>query len=144
LSVISKTPSDLRPVFQTILENATHLCAAKFGDIFRFDGNAFHFAARVNTPPELADFQRHRGPFLPFEGGMDRMMRTKQVIQVADNAAEPVPTPAARFGSARSTIWVPMLKDNELVGGITLFIARRSGRSPKRKSRWCRASPLRP
>jgi hypothetical protein len=72
------------------------------------------------------------------------MMRTKQVIQVADNAAEPVPTPAARFGSARSTIWVPMLKDNELVGGITLFIARRSGRSPKRKSRWCRASPLRP
>src|SRR5262249_28644774 len=60
LSVISKTPSDLQPVFQTILENATHLCAAKFGDIFRFDGTAFHFAARVNTPPELADFQKHR------------------------------------------------------------------------------------
>ena len=52
---------------------------------------------------------------------MDRMMRTKQVIQVADNAAEPVPTPAARFGGARSTIWVPMLKDNELVGGIVIY-----------------------
>src|SRR5215467_938753 len=48
LSVISKTSSDLQPVFQTILENATHLRAARFGDIFRFDGNAFHFAARVN------------------------------------------------------------------------------------------------
>src|SRR5262249_54732424 len=76
----------------------------------------------VNTPPELADFQKHRGPFIPFEGGgMYRMMRTKQVVQVADNAAEPVPTPAARFGSARSTIWVPMLKDNKLVGGITIY-----------------------
>ena len=122
LTVISKTPDDPQPVFQTILENATHLCAAKFGDIFRFDGSAFYFAARVNTPPKLADFQRHRGPFLPFEGGgMDRMMRTKQVIQVADNAAEPVPTPAAKLGGARSTIWVPMLKDNELVGGITIY-----------------------
>jgi len=122
LSVISKTPSDLQPVFRTILENATHLCAAKFGDIFRFDGNAFHFAVDVNTPPELADFKRHRGPFLPLEGGgMDRMMRTKQVIEVADNAAEPVPTPAARFGGARSTMWVPMLKDNELVGGIVIY-----------------------
>src|SRR5690242_7280115 len=52
---------------------------------------------------------------------MDRMMHTKEVIQVADNAAEPVPTQAARFGGARSTIWVPMLKDNKLVGGIVIY-----------------------
>jgi GAF domain-containing protein len=122
LRVISSSPGELEPVFEAMLENATRLCAAEFGDIFRFDGNAFHFAAHVNTPPQLADFQKRRGPFLPLEGGgMDRMMRTKQVIQVADNAAEPVPTPAARFGGARSTIWVPMLKDNEFVGGIVIY-----------------------
>src|SRR5262249_48496396 len=48
-------------------------------------------------------------------------MRTKREVERADNPAEPVPTPAARFGSARSTIWVPMLKDNKLVGGITIY-----------------------
>ena len=63
LRLISKSPGDLELVFRSILENATRLCEAKFGNIFRFDGNAFHFAAEVHTPPEFADFQRRRGPF---------------------------------------------------------------------------------
>jgi len=122
LRVISSSPGELEPVFQAMLENATRICEAKFGDIFRFDGNAFNFAARVNTPPELAEFQKRRGPFQPIAGGgMDRMMRTKQAIQVADNAGEAVPTPAARLGGARSTVWVPMLKDDALVGSITIY-----------------------
>jgi two-component system, NtrC family, sensor kinase len=122
LSVISKSPGDLERVFQSILENATRLCEAKFGNIFQFFGNAFHFGARVGTPRELAEFQARRGPFLPVEGGsMDRMMRTKQAVHVVDNAAEPVPTPAARLGGARSTVDVPMIKDGALVGAIAVY-----------------------
>ena len=122
LSIISSSPGELGPVFQAMLENATRICEAKFGDIFRFDENAFYFAARVGTPPEFAEFQRQRGPFQPtVGGGMDRMMRTKQVIHAADNAAEAIPTPAAKLGGARSTVWVPMLKDDALVGGITIY-----------------------
>jgi GAF domain-containing protein len=122
LKVISSSPGDLEPVFQAILENATRLCEAEFGDIFRFDGNAFQFAARVGTPAALADFQRQRGPFRPIlGGGMDRMMRAKQVVHTGDNAADAIPTPAARLGGARSTIWVPMLKDDALVGAITVY-----------------------
>ena len=122
LHVISKSPSDLERVFQSILENATRLCEARFGNIFQFVGNAFHFAARVGTPRELAEFQKRRGPFLPVEGGsMDRMMRTKQVVHVVDNAAETVPTPAARLGRARSTVDVPMIKDGALVGAIAVY-----------------------
>ena len=122
LGVISKSPGDLEQVFQSILENATRLCEARFGNIFQFDGNALHFAARVGTPPELAEFQARRGPIRPVEGGsMDRMMRTKQVIHVVDNAAEVVPTPAARLGGARSTINVPMIKDGALVGAIAVY-----------------------
>ncbi len=122
LSVISKSPSDLERVFQSILENATRLCEARFGNIFQFVGNAFHFAARVDTPRKLAEFQKRRGPFLPVEGGsMDRMMRTKQVVHVVDNAAETVPTPAARLGGARSTVDVPMIKDGALVGAIAVY-----------------------
>ena len=122
LRVISSSPGALEPVFQTILKKATSICEAGFGDIFRYDGKAFHFAARVDTPPALAEFQIQRGPFLPVEGGgMDRMMRTRQVVQVIDNAAEAVPTPAAKLGGARSTIWVPMLREDVLVGGVAIY-----------------------
>jgi GAF domain-containing protein len=122
LRVISSSSGELEVVFEALLRNATRLCEAKFGDIFRFDGNAFHYAGGVDTPPELAEFQKRRGPFLPTEGGgMDHMMRTKRVMHTADNAAEAVLTPATRLGSARSIVYVPMLKDDALVGAIAIY-----------------------
>ena len=53
LRVISSSPGELEPVFQAMLENATRICEAKFGVLYRFDGDNFHFAAEVGTPPEL-------------------------------------------------------------------------------------------
>jgi GAF domain-containing protein len=50
LKVISSSPGELEPVFQAMLENATRICEAKFGTLFRFDGNMFHVAAQVGTP----------------------------------------------------------------------------------------------
>src|SRR5262249_36134047 len=63
LQVISSSPGELEPVFQTMLENATRICDAKFGTMFRFDGEAFHPMAMVNTPPALTNFLRQRGRF---------------------------------------------------------------------------------
>jgi hypothetical protein len=80
LNLISKSPGDLEPVFQAILESATRLCEAKFGTMFRFDGNLFYLAAQFGTPPGLAEHQRRRGPYQPPPGThLDRVMRTKQV-----------------------------------------------------------------
>jgi hypothetical protein len=122
LNAVSSFTGNLEEVFQTILEKAVELCEAKFGQIFRFDGNDFHFVASVGAPLKFIEFQRQRGPFRPIlGGGMDRMMQTKKVIQATDNPAQAVPTPAARFGGARTTVWVPMLKDDALVGGITVY-----------------------
>src|SRR5207245_8763968 len=56
LSVISSSPGELERVFQAMLENATRMCEAKFGVLYRFDGDTFPFAAEVGTPPELAVF----------------------------------------------------------------------------------------
>ena len=72
LKVISSSPGDLEPVFQAMLDNATRICEAKFGALFRFDGEVFHLAAEVGTPPEYAEFHRRRGPFKPIQGAKDR------------------------------------------------------------------------
>jgi GAF domain-containing protein len=123
LRVISSSPGELDPVFQAMLENATRICEAKFGTLFRFDGNMFHVAAQVGTPLELAEFQRRRGSFQPGPDTpfLNRVMRTKQVSHTADEAAEAVSGPSAKLGGARSLVGVPMLKDDELIGAILIY-----------------------
>src|SRR5262245_42497660 len=122
LQVISSSPGELPSVFNTILKNAVCLCEAKFGTLFRFDGEAFHFGARIGTPPELAEVQKRRGPFLPLPGStFDRVMRTKQLCHTPDEAAEAVPGAAARLGGARSALYVPMVKNEVLSGAIVIY-----------------------
>jgi GAF domain-containing protein len=122
LSVISASPGELEPVFEAMLENAVRICEAKFGELFRFDGQAFHFASEVGTPAELVEFQRQRGPFQPEPGThLDRVIRTKQVSRTADTAAEAVLIAPAKYGGARSIVAVPMLKDDALIGAISIF-----------------------
>ena len=107
-----------------MLENAIRVCEAKFGILFRVDGENHQFAAEVGTPAEYSEFQRQRGPFTPRPGTLnDRVMRTKQVCRTDDYAAENVLGHAATLGKARSTIGVPMLKD-------------KFGRSATSKSSW--------
>ena len=50
LQVISSSPGDLEPVFSTMLKNAVRICDAKFGNIYRWDGDALHLVASHNTP----------------------------------------------------------------------------------------------
>src|SRR6516162_6857949 len=122
LSVISSSPGELEPVFQAMLENATRICEAKFGTLYRFEGNAFHWVAQVGAPLEFAKFLRQRGPFQPPPGTMlDHVLRTKQVRHTADETAEAVLGPSAQLGGARSVVAVPMLKDDALIGAIVIY-----------------------
>ena len=122
LKVISGSPGDLEPVFQAMLENAVRICDAKFGTLLRWDGSAFHRAAGVATPSALVAFHRQRGPFLPTSGSLlDRVLRTREVAHTTDDAAEPSPGLPTKLAAARSIVVVPMLKDNELIGAITIY-----------------------
>ena len=122
LQVISSSPGDLEPVFQAMLANATRICEAKFGTLFRFDGKDFHPAAQFNTPRDLLEAQTQRLPIQPTPGGpIDHVMRTKRVYHSADAAAEPVASLAAKLAGARSLVAVPMLKDDALVGVILIY-----------------------
>ena len=121
LRVISSSRGDMEPVFETLLENATRICEAKFGVLMRFDGEAFCCAAHLGTPPALVEFMQ-RGPFRPPPGShLDQVMRTKQVSHTADYAADGVPAPPVTLGGARSTVDVPMLKDDELIGAFSIY-----------------------
>jgi len=95
LKVISSSPGELGPVFQAILENATRICEAKFGTLFRFDGNTFRVAAGVGTPPELAEFERRRGPFRPELGSsLERTVGTKRKLCPVHQPGLPVRDPS--------------------------------------------------
>ena len=122
LQVISSSPSDLEPVFQAMLENATRICEAKFGVLYRYDEAGFEPAALSNAPPAYANFVWSRGQFFPQTGnGLDRLLHTKAVIHTVDEAAEPVPTNSAKLAGARSQVLVPMLKEGKLAGAIAIY-----------------------
>jgi GAF domain-containing protein len=122
LRVISTSRGELEPVFQSMLENAIRICDAKFGTLWRYDSDAFEAVALCGAPSELVEFHRQRGSFRPTTGtGLDRVSRTKAVISIADETVEPEPSISARLAGARSLIVVPMLKESELIGAISIY-----------------------
>ena len=130
LQVISSSPGDLQPVFATMLENAVRICDAKFGNIYRWDGDALRLVATHNTPPALAEARR-RSPIRPrvSRTPSGRMLATKVAVHVADFAAEegyterrdPAFVAAVELGGVRTLLVVPMLKENELLGMFSLY-----------------------
>ena len=123
LKIISSSPGDLKSVFGAILENATRICEAKFGVLNLHENGALRMGAMHNVPPAFAEWlQAQRGAYRPIPGSPpDRVMRTRQVSHTVDNAGEVAPGRAATLGGARSTVCVPMLKDDVLIGTITIF-----------------------
>ena len=122
LRLISVSSGDLQRVFDAILENATRICEAKFGVLHRFDGEYCHLGAQVGTPPEYAEFYRERGQYKPTPGGiLDRVIRTKRGHHTADAKSDAVLAASARLGGARTRLLVPMLKDDVLIGVISIY-----------------------
>src|SRR5262249_41787972 len=119
--VISSSPGGLEPVFQAMLENALRICQAKFGMLDVYRDGAFVVQAMVGGPPALVDALL-RKPFIPPPGApLDRMLRTKKLVHTLDAAAEERKPLSARPAGARSHIVVPMLKDDELIGAISIY-----------------------
>ena len=104
-----------------MLENALRICEAKFGILLRYSDGAFVAQAMVGAPSALVDALL-RKPFTPPPGiPLDRMLRTKKVVHMLDAAAAENKPLSARLAGARSHIVVPMLKDKELIGAITIY-----------------------
>ena len=123
LGIIASSPGELEPVFQAILVNATRICEAKFGTLFKFDGEGLVFEAVLGMPQRLADYLKQRQKFKPLAGStMERLVETRQVVHVHDvTQADGLASPSAMLGGARTYLGVPMLKENKLVGAIVIY-----------------------
>jgi signal transduction histidine kinase/putative methionine-R-sulfoxide reductase with GAF domain len=129
LRAISSSQGDLQPVFETILAKAGRLCDAKFGNMYRLDGDSLRLVATHNTPAAFAEFRR-KAPFRPdTESLIGRMVRNKAIVHVPDAAQQPGyasgtnPSLVAsvELGGVRTYLAVPMVKDGEMVGAITVY-----------------------
>jgi signal transduction histidine kinase len=131
LRVISSSPGDLKPVFETMLENATRLCEAKFGNLYLHEGEVFRLAATNGVPLALAEDLRRAGPRRPAPNtALGRLARTKQTAYIADVLSEPgffdIPPgftepSITKLVGARTVVAVPMLKEGELIGAIVIY-----------------------
>ncbi len=127
LKVISSSPGDLDPVFQAILENATRICEAKLGLMFRLEDGIARPVAMLGAPPAFVEFlQRgHRpGP----NTALVRAARSGRAIHVHDMLTEkgylegePIMVAGADLAGMRTLLNVPMLKDNEPIGAIGIY-----------------------
>ena len=122
LKVISSSPGELQPVFQTMLANAVRICEAKFGVMSLREGDAFRVVA-THGPPALVDARQREPLIRPTRGhNLERLVRTKNVVHVPDISADPESAPTlAKFGGAKALVNVPLTKDDELIGSIVIF-----------------------
>ncbi len=122
LRVISSSPGQLEPVFEALLQNAVRICNAQFGNLALLEGDGFRFVAQYGAPPKYRD-ARQREPFVRWNtrGNLERVIKTKQAVHVADVAAEEPHSALATLAGARTLVNVPMLKDDELVGIIGIY-----------------------
>jgi len=127
LRVISSSPGKLAPVFDAMLANATRICGAEFGTFYLDDGDLTRIAAVYNVPPALAATQN--APFRVHpKSGHAEIRRTKQVVHIDDIRAmppylegDPRLVAMADLGGARTTVGVPMLKGDALLGVIAIY-----------------------
>jgi signal transduction histidine kinase len=129
LQVISSFPGDLEPMFQSMLEKATRICDAQFGNLYLCEGDAFRIVAMHGAAPAYAEARKHN-PLVrpPPDSALGRVAITKQLAHIADIKTtrsyierDPFLIRGVDLGGYRTIVAVPMLKNSELIGAILIF-----------------------
>ncbi|HEX7214465.1 MAG TPA: GAF domain-containing protein, partial [Methylomirabilota bacterium] len=123
LRVISGSPTDVQPVFDTIVERAHHLCDSDSASLFTYDGSLVHLAALDQTSSEQAQALRSAYP-RPAEQGhaTGRAIVTGRPVHIPDIRQDPAYTLETLRGSValRTLLAVPMIRDGTPIGTITV------------------------
>ncbi len=126
LKVISGSPTDVQPVFDTIVRHTVVLSKALFGAVFRFDGDLIHLVAHYNFTPEVLDLLSRMYPMRPNrQQATGRVILSGGQVHMHDVLADPeYRREVADRGGWRSVLAVPMLREGAAVGVI--WVARAS------------------
>ena len=129
LKVISSSPGELEPVFQAMLENATRICGASFGNLDLREGEVFQLAAMYNAPPAFAE-QRRAASVLQVNprGALGRVVAERRFVQIEDMAEHPLYkeqvsqyVDLVEKAKARTLLVAPLLKEDEVVGVFAIY-----------------------
>jgi GAF domain-containing protein len=122
LRVISTSPTDAQPVYETIVRNAVALCGSLFALVFRFDGDLLHFVAGHSVGPGYVDLLKTKYPMRPdYSQVSGRVALTKSVVRLQDALADP--DYDRRFPLSRGwrrMLGMPMLREGHLLGVIVV------------------------
>ena len=122
LRVISRSPTELAPVFDTILADATRLCEGNFAGLWQYDGEALVGAAQHNLSPEFAELCRNTKIQLGPAGPIRKAAQERRTIHVADITVEPGFSPIIlQYENARTVLAVPLLRQANLAGVIGIW-----------------------
>src|SRR5262245_61333511 len=121
LRVISSSPTDVQPVFDTIIRNAVRLCGGVFGCLFRFDGERLHLVAHHNFTPEALALY---GRIYPVPAAHDELLGPIVLEQRVMNVADVLQTVHRPLGQNlfgfRSGLGVPMMRHGVVIGAIAV------------------------
>ncbi|MCP4621478.1 MAG: GAF domain-containing protein [Bradyrhizobium sp.] len=128
LETISSSAGELTPVFNKMLENATRICGAKFGTMTLYEDGGFRTVALYNAPKAYADTQLYKVIRPHPESGLSTVEKTRQTVHIDDIRSQPPYVEGNRnvraladLAGARTLVIVPMLREDELIGSITIF-----------------------
>ena len=122
LKVISRSPMNVQPVFDAIVESASRLCGAVFSAVWRYDGDLLYYAAGHNFTPELLDYVFKTFPKRPDRSvTAGRAILDGRIAHVSDLLADRAYAhEAALVGNWRASLAVPMLRGGKPVGAISV------------------------
>src|SRR5262245_45236932 len=123
LNVISRSPTDVQPVFDMIAESAARLCEGQFCFVYRFDGQLLHFVAHHSLTPEVLEMNRRAYPAPPSRRtAAARAILERGFVQIPDISTDPeyVLGSQAVVGGYRSVVGVPILRDGLPIGSIAV------------------------
>ena len=124
LRVISQSPTDAQPVFDTIARSAMRLCAASLAVVARYDGELLHLAAHTHVTADGEEAIRQYFPIHPTRSGINgRVVLEARVVRIPDVQADAEYSQSLGHSLRhRSALGVPILRDGRVVG--TVAVAR--------------------
>jgi GAF domain-containing protein len=130
LKVISSSAGKLEPVFAAMLANATRICEAAYGAMWlREDGKLRNVAFHGALPAAFSKLWK-AGSEISLDSNVPiaRAVRSGKAVKISDlkddpgyREGHPLQVGAVDLGGIRTLIAVPMLKEGEHVGGITIY-----------------------